>query len=118
MEEPVGFTAGGHHGPSIHSAGALHPNRRSQSKMIIRRTTGAAIATAAALLFSTAAITTASAEDAQVQCTGVNACKGHSACKTANSACKGQNACKGQGFLMMSDKECKKAQEEAKKAKM
>jgi hypothetical protein len=86
--------------------------------MINRRATGAAIATAAALLFSTAAINTASAEDAQVQCTGVNGCKGQSACKTANSACKGHNACKGQGFLMMSEKDCKKAQEEAKKAAM
>ena len=86
--------------------------------MISRRTTGAAIRTAAALLFSTTAITTASAEDAQVQCTGVNGCKGQSACKTASNACKGQNACKGHGFLMMSDKDCKKAQEEAKKAAM
>lgn len=86
--------------------------------MINRRMTGAALATAAALLFSTAAITTANAEEAQVQCSGVNACKGHSACKTANSACKGQNACKGQGFVMMTEKECAKAQDEAKKAKM
>lgn len=36
---------------------------------------------------------------AQVQCTGANACKGQSACKTAKSSCKGQNACKGQGFV-------------------
>ena len=30
---------------------------------------------------------------------GVNACKGQSACKSANSSCKGQNACKGQGWV-------------------
>ena len=41
-----------------------------------------------------------------VACHGVNACKGHSACATANSACAGQNACKGQGFVMMSDEAC------------
>ena len=36
---------------------------------------------------------------AQVPCTGVNACKGQSACKSAKSSCKGMNACKGQGFV-------------------
>lgn len=34
-----------------------------------------------------------------VHCLGVNACKGQSACKTAESACKGQNSCKGHGWL-------------------
>ena len=33
----------------------------------------------------------------------LNACKGQSACKSANSACKGQNACKGQGFTEAAD---------------
>jgi hypothetical protein len=32
-------------------------------------------------------------------CVGVNACKGQSACKSANNSCKGQNACKGQGWI-------------------
>jgi hypothetical protein len=86
--------------------------------MITRRTTGAAIATAAALLFSTVAINTASAEDAKVQCTGVNGCKGQSACKTANNACKGQNSCKGMGFLELTQKDCDAAQAKAKKEKM
>ena len=36
---------------------------------------------------------------AQVPCTGVNACKGQSACKSAANACKGENACKGKGFV-------------------
>ena len=37
---------------------------------------GAAIATAAALLFSIATISTATAADAKMHCDGVNACKG------------------------------------------
>jgi hypothetical protein len=48
---------------------------------------------------------TASAED-NVECSGVNSCKGHSECKTGNSECKGQNACKGQGWLSMTKAEC------------
>ncbi|MGP0059448.1 MAG: hypothetical protein ACLPID_09205 [Beijerinckiaceae bacterium] len=34
-----------------------------------------------------------------VMCSGINACKGHGACKSADNACKGQNACKGHGWL-------------------
>lgn len=45
-------------------------------------------------------------KEANVKCSGVNACKGHSACKTATNACKGQNACKGTGFVEMPAKEC------------
>jgi hypothetical protein len=77
------------------------------------KTSGAAIATAAALLFGTLTVGTASAEEAKVHCTGVNACKGQTACKTANNECKGMNSCKGQGFLEMTRKEC-----DAAKAKM
>lgn len=78
------------------------------------RATGAAIATAAALLFGTLAVSTASAaEEAKVQCTGVNSCKGQSACKSASNACKGQNSCKGQGFVELTQKDC-----DAAKAKM
>ena len=55
-------------------------------------------------VFATAAAvfavgTFAPAAFAQVPCTGVNACKGQSACKSAKSSCKGMNACKGQGFV-------------------
>jgi hypothetical protein len=82
--------------------------------MRMRNSTGAAIATAAAMLFGTAFIGTAVAADATVHCTGVNSCKGQSACKSANNACKGQNSCKGQGFLEMSKKDCKAAQEKMK----
>jgi Spy/CpxP family protein refolding chaperone len=67
---------------------------------------GAAIATAAALLFSVAAVSTATADEAKMHCDGANACKGQSACKTAHNACKGQNSCKGTGFVEMSKKDC------------
>jgi hypothetical protein len=74
---------------------------------------GVALATAAAMLFSTAAVSTASAADAKVKCEGVNGCKGQSACHTATSSCQGQNSCKGKGFLMLSKTDC-----DAAKAKM
>lgn len=54
------------------------------------------VATAATLF---AACTIASVAHADgVKCSGINACKGQSACQTASSSCKGQNACKGQGW--------------------
>ena len=74
---------------------------------------GVALATAAAMLFSTAAVTTASAADAKVKCEGVNGCKGQSACHTATNACQGQNSCKGKGYLLLSKADCDSA-----KAKM
>ena len=76
---------------------------------------GAAIATAAALLFGTIAVGTAAAEEAKVHCDGVNSCKGTSACKSATNSCKGQNSCKGKGFLEMTAKDCDAAKAKAKK---
>lgn len=77
------------------------------------RITGAALATAVALMFvgnAMAADAPASGDSAQVKCVGGNACKGQSACKSAASSCKGQNACKGKGFVMSSnEKECMSA---------
>jgi hypothetical protein len=84
----------------------------------VTKASGAAIATAAALLFSGLATGTANAaEEAKVHCNGVNACKGQSACKTAKSECKGMNACKGQGFVEMTQKDCDKAKEKMAKGK-
>jgi hypothetical protein len=74
-----------------------------------------ALAAAAAVMFSTAAVQTARADDAKVKCEGVNSCKGHSACKSANNACKGQNSCKGQGFMMMTKADCDAAKAKAGK---
>ncbi|HLF98340.1 MAG TPA: hypothetical protein VI457_14460 [Methylococcaceae bacterium] len=72
---------------------------------------GLLLATAAAALFASGAAMAAEQADAQeakVQCGGLNACKGQSACKTAANACKGQNSCKGQGWVpTASAEECK-----------
>jgi hypothetical protein len=76
------------------------------------RTSGIAIATAAAAFFAMGAITAAPAyaADGGVKCVGVNACKGHSECKTAKNDCKGMNSCKGQGWVSKaSAAECKAA---------
>ena len=79
-----------------------------------KNSTGVAVATAAAMLFGTAFVGTAVAADDTVHCTGVNSCKGQSACKSANNSCKGQNSCKGKGFLEMTKEECKDAQAKAR----
>ena len=75
---------------------------------------GVAIATAAALLFGTFAVTTASADEAKVQCKGVNSCKGQSSCKGAKNSCKGLNSCRGQGFVELSKADCAAAKAKAK----
>ncbi len=79
----------------------------------VRRTTGLAIAAAAAGLFALAVPMTATAGEGTVQCMGANECKGQSSCKTANSECKGLNECKGQGFVEVSAKECEELGGEA-----
>jgi hypothetical protein len=74
--------------------------------MNTRLVSGGSLAIAAiALVVNGAALTPASAEAAKsVHCMGINACKGESACKTAENACKGQNACKGHGWLPVKSK--------------
>jgi hypothetical protein len=83
--------------------------------MNTNKATRAAIATAAALLFSNMAVTTAGAVEAKVKCEGVNSCKGTSACGTATNACQGQNSCKGKGYLLLSQAECDTAKAKMKK---
>jgi hypothetical protein len=76
------------------------------------KTSSYALAAAAAALFALGAAPTAQAADDMggVHCTGANACKGHSECKTAKNECKGQNSCKGQGWSMAkTEKECTQA---------
>ncbi|MBS0612849.1 MAG: hypothetical protein JSS24_06735 [Proteobacteria bacterium] len=75
---------------------------------------GTALAGAAAMLFATAPLAAAHAEEAKMHCQGVNACKGQSACKSAHNACKGQNSCKGKGFLEMTKAACDAAKAEKK----
>lgn len=76
--------------------------------MNVNKKTGAALALAAASLFATVAPTTVFADSGANtgKCFGVNACKGRSSCKTADSSCKGQNACKGQGFVRVDKQTC------------
>jgi len=77
----------------------------------MKKTTGLALAIAAASLMGCAATTetkTAMADSAEqlVHCYGVNKCGGHNDCKTADNACKGQASCKGQGFVAVTAKAC------------
>jgi len=62
---------------------------------------GGSLAVAAVALVLSGAASPAVAKKAQktVECFGINSCKGHSECKTAENACKGQNSCKGHGWL-------------------
>ena len=84
---------------------ALYKNIRRRITM--KKVTTIAMAAAAAALFATAPITTVSAgADSKVHCFGVNKCKGHNDCKTAQNACKGHAACKGHGFVSMSKHAC------------
>ena len=72
----------------------------------IRRISGASLAAAAAMLLVAGCSTyDKPAQSAEVHCSGINACKGQSACKTASNSCKGQNACKGQGWVEQSSAE-------------
>lgn len=41
-----------------------------------------------------------------VHCYGVNTCKGHNDCKTAENSCAGEAECKGHGFVATSEKAC------------
>jgi hypothetical protein len=83
--------------------------------MQMTKLSGAAMAAAAAMLFSTAVTSTAVAGDeAKVHCAGVNSCKGTSECKGAKNSCKGMNSCKGQGWVSMSKAACDDAKAKAK----
>jgi uncharacterized membrane protein len=61
--------------------------------------TTAVIATTVAALFAAGTVASVAQAQGTIKCTGANACKGQSACKTAGSSCKGMNACKGKGFI-------------------
>jgi hypothetical protein len=68
------------------------------------------VASAAATLFLSGAAV-ARAEDKmggdQVQCAGINACKGQGGCAGAHNSCAGENGCKGQGITKTSAADCK-----------
>ena len=80
-----------------------------------KKLTGAAIAAAAAMMFTAAYVAPSfAADDAKVHCDGVNSCKGTSACKSHGHECKGMNSCKGQGYLSLTKAECDAAKAKAK----
>ena len=72
---------------------------------VVKTSSSLTLAAAAAAMFALAPVS-ASADENNVRCMGVNACKGLSTCKTASSTCKGHNSCKGQGFVMVSEEVC------------
>ncbi|MCF6198513.1 MAG: hypothetical protein L3J67_03790 [Hyphomicrobiaceae bacterium] len=81
--------------------------------MKLTKTSGAAVAAAAAAFIVAGAAAPVMAGDMghgaagkNVHCHGVNVCKGKTACKTAGNACKGQNGCKGKGFVAVSADAC------------
>lgn len=78
--------------------------------MLIRKRSGAALAAATAVLFSSTPALDAVATEAKIKCDGGNACKGKSECSTATNACAGQNSCKGTGYVMLTKSECTAAQ--------
>jgi hypothetical protein len=86
--------------------------------MQINKVSSAAMAAAAAMLFTSALPTaTFAADAAAVHCNGVNSCKGMSECKSAKNSCKGMNSCKGQGWTSMSKADCKDAKSKAAASK-
>ena len=70
---------------------------------------GMMIAASVAGMFATGATRIASAADKkgeEVNCHGINGCKGQSSCHGAGNACAGKNGCKGQGNMKVSKDEC------------
>ncbi len=71
-----------------------------------KKLSGAVLALSAASIFAFTPAISAAASHHAVKCMGVNACKGHSSCKTADNSCKGQNSCKGKGVVAMTKSQC------------
>jgi hypothetical protein len=70
---------------------------------------GMMIAASVAGMFATGAARPASAVDKkgeEVNCHGINGCKGLGSCHGAGNACAGKNGCKGQGNSKVSKDEC------------
>ena len=77
---------------------------------MITKRKGMLVATAAATLFLSGAVTARAADEKaggdQVICDGINACKGQGSCAGAGHACAGKNGCKGQGHTKTSAADC------------
>lgn len=46
------------------------------------------------------------ADSSQIQCYGINQCKGHNDCHTATNSCMGQGSCKGKGWVSLPASSC------------
>jgi hypothetical protein len=62
------------------------------------KTTGMALATAAALLFGSVAVTTVHAEDAKVKCQGGNACKANQRARRQRAPVRGRTVARARGM--------------------
>lgn len=73
-----------------------------------RRTKRALLAASIAGIVAVAgAMANAGVVYADVQCAGINACKGQGECGGKASSCAGKNACKGQGWVTRAaEQEC------------
>ena len=69
---------------------------------------GTVLAITAASVFAVTPVASIAMGKHQVNCYGVNGCKGKGTCKTPDNSCKGQNSCKGKGVKHMSKKMCDK----------
>jgi hypothetical protein len=70
-----------------------------------RKLTGALLATAVGVLFTTQPLFAENPQQGQatqVKCFGANSCKGQSECASKANSCKGQNSCKGKGWVSTS----------------
>ena len=71
---------------------------------------GAMLAAAVAALFAANGAIAGeekASEGKQVQCEGINACKGKGTCAGAGHSCGGQNECKGKGVTTTTAEDCK-----------
>ncbi len=81
---------------------------------------GRALATAAAVAFSSPALADSfpimnQGTPTELKCEGGNSCRGQSLCKSSGDSCQGQNACKGQGWVYVNGPTEGKAKEECHK---
>lgn len=74
-----------------------------------KRNSALVTAAIAGILTAGTAFVPSSAKAEDVNCYGINTCKGTGACgsKATGASCGGSNACKGQGFIKVSSEECK-----------
>ena len=81
----------------------------------MNRKTAILAAAAGALFLNASPAVADEGTEPKVKCEGVNSCKGHSECSTAEHDCAGKNGCKGKGYQMMTPEECKAAKEKLEK---